>query len=103
LRLASARIAGVIVELVFDSTSSPDPVLPAGRGAPSEQECRELWARAETSGAGNYETDWFAAYDPALVGDEQIVEMMADILDEDTAQSATSSTSKPSEFSRYVA
>ena len=92
---------------MFDETCSPGSALPAGRRAPSRAEIQELWA-ATADG----ETDWFAEYDPRLVSDEDIVEMIADKLagpeDDKLAgpeddQSATSSTSNPSSSSKYVA
>lgn len=82
---------------MFESTRSTGSALPAGRWAPSVRECQELWA-ADPNGV----TDWFAAYDPQLGTDADIVEMIADLLF-DQVQSATSSTSNPSSFSRYVA
>jgi hypothetical protein len=85
---------------VFESTRSTGSALPAGRWAPSVRECQELWA---TTPKGV--TDWFAAYDPQLGTDADIVEIIADLLDEPAqpAGSATNSTSNPSSFSRYVA
>ncbi len=82
---------------MFESTRSTGSALPAGRWAPSVRECQELWAATP-----NGVTDWFAAYDPQLGTDADIVEIIADMLDE-PAQSDTSSTSNPSSFSKYVA
>jgi hypothetical protein len=88
---------------MFDRQRYADPGLPAGRAPLSVDELRRMWAAGS-----NGETDWFAAYDPALASDGQIVEMIAELLHDrpgGTADvyEATSSTSNPSAFSRYVA
>jgi len=65
-----------------------------------------MWA---STSAGR--TDWFDGFDPALGTDGQIVEMISELLRDPPVgtvhhtndQSATSSTSYPSSFSRYVA
>lgn len=88
---------------MFDRQRPLDPVLPAGRAPLSVDELRRMWA-AGSDGA----TDWFAAYDPALVSDGQIVEMIAELLHDRPGgvadvYEATNSTSNPSAFSKYVA
>lgn len=88
---------------MFDRQRPGDPVLPAGRTPLSVDEMRRMWA----AGSGG-ETDWFAAYDPALVSDGQIVEMVAELLHDQPGGTAgryeaTNSTSNPSVFSKYVA
>lgn len=88
---------------MFDRQRPADPVLPADPGPLSVDELRRMWA------AGSDGTiDWFAAYDPALMSDGQIVEMIAELLHDPPGGAAdgyeaTSSTSNPSAFSRYVA
>lgn len=91
------------VERMFDRQRPYDSVLPAGQGPLSVDELRRMWAAGSDG-----DTDWFAAYDPALVSDGQIVEMIAELLHDRPGGAAevyeaTSSTSNPSVFSRYVA
>ena len=85
---------------MFDETCSRGSALPAGRRVPSRAEIEQLWSATDDG-----ETDWFAEYDPRLVSDEDIVEMVADKLagPNDGQSDDTNSTSNPSPSSKYVA